>query len=318
MFKFYKYLLLALLFFLSFYGPYVGYINHVPYKDNKILNINPGDSINQTFSKLDTYNFVQKTFINYYLIKNKIKNIQAGEYQIKDLSIIEIINIISNGETITYKLKIVEGTNIYQLENLINESHLINDCSFLSCIETNYGFTEGILYPDTYFYKKGMLASNILIYSNERLNNKLDEILLNDGPKNSLSKEEILILASIVEKEAGNDEEKNLIADVFLTRLSIGMRLQADPTIIYGLLPNFDGDIKKSDILDKNNKFNTYMIKGLPPSPISISSISSISATVNATPGEYLYFVAESPYSHYFSKTYEEHLQKINELGLNK
>ena len=77
-----------------------------------------------------------------------------------------------------------------------------------------------------------------------------------------MNKEEVLILASIIEKEAGNDDEKSKIASVFLKRLSIGMRLQADPTIIYGLLPNFDGDIKKSDILDKNNKYNTYMING--------------------------------------------------------
>ena len=96
------------------------------------------------------------------------------------------------------------------------------------------------------------------------------------------------------------------------------MKLQADPTIIYGLLPNFDGDIKKSDILDRNNKYNTYMIKGLPPTPIALVSLSSLDAAANATLGEYLYFVADSPSSHYFSKTYQEHLNKINDLSMNK
>ena len=96
------------------------------------------------------------------------------------------------------------------------------------------------------------------------------------------------------------------------------MKLQADPTIIYGLLPNFDGDIKKSDILNKTNKYNTYMINGLPPTPISISSTSSIKAAKNSTPGDYLFFVANSPTTHYFSKSYDEHLSKIKELGLNK
>ena len=133
-----------------------------------------------------------------------------------------------------------------------------------------------------------------------------------------MNKEEVLILASIIEKEAGNDDEKSKIASVFLKRLSIDMKLQADPTIIYGLLPNFDGDIKKSDILDRNNKYNTYMIKGLPPTPIALVSLSSLDAAANATLGEYLYFVADSPSSHYFSKTYQEHLNKINDLGLNK
>ena len=96
------------------------------------------------------------------------------------------------------------------------------------------------------------------------------------------------------------------------------MKLQADPTIIYGLLPNFDGDIKKSDILDNKNKFNTYMIQGLPPSPISISSISSINAASFSKPGEYLFFVADSKTSHYFSKSYDEHLNKIKELRLDQ
>ena len=96
------------------------------------------------------------------------------------------------------------------------------------------------------------------------------------------------------------------------------MRLQADPTIIYGLLPNFDGDIKKSDILDKNNPYNTYMIKSLPPTPIAIPSLTSIEAAVLSTPGEYLFFVANTPSSHYFSKTYDEHLSMIKTLGLNK
>ena len=96
------------------------------------------------------------------------------------------------------------------------------------------------------------------------------------------------------------------------------MRLQADPTIIYGLLPKFDGDIKKSDILNKNNLYNTYMINGLPPTPIAMSSISSIEAAINSVPGDYLFFVADSPTSHHFSKTYTEHLNMIEKLGLNK
>ena len=134
----------------------------------------------------------------------------------------------------------------------------------------------------------------------------------------AMSKEDILILASIIEKEAGNDQEKLKISGVFLKRLSINMKLQADPTIIYGLLPNFDGDIKKTDILDRNNKYNTYMINGLPPTPISISSLSSIDAAIEGYPGDYLFFVADSSTSHYFSKSYKEHLNKIEELGLNK
>ena len=106
------------------------------------------------------------------------------------------------------------------------------------------------------------------------LDNKLTNLWDKKPQSNMLkNKFEALILASIIEKEAGNHLEKKDIAGVFLKRISLGMKLQADPTIIYGLLPNFDGDIKKTDILDKNNRYNTYMIKGLPPTPISIVSI---------------------------------------------
>ena len=216
-------------------------------------------------------------------------------------------------------MTIQEGSTIYDLQKLLDNSFLINNCYYLDCIDSQYPFKEGILFPNTYFYKKDMLASSILKQSYNKLDLVLSE-LWSKKPANNILKDknEALILASIIEKEAGNDNEKSLIASVFLKRIEIGMRLQADPTIIYGLLPNFDGDIKKSDILDKNNPYNTYMIKSLPPTPIAIPSLTSIEAAVLSTPGEYLYFVANTPTSHYFSRTYDEHLSMVKTLGLNK
>jgi len=299
---------------ISIYSPYKAFVEHIPvYEDTKI-DINSGESINEVFSKITTLNIVNKLFLKILIRSNNLNLIQHGEYDISNKSIKDIIIAMNNGNTVTHKIKINEGITIFDLENLLDQSFLINDCSFLKCLESKYSFNEGILYPDTYYYKKGMKASSILIKSHKRL----DEYLNNNINDENMNKEDILILASIIEKEAGNDEEKLKISGVFLKRLSINMKLQADPTIIYGLLPNFDGDIKKSDILNRNNKYNTYMINGLPPTPISISSLSSIDAAINGLPGEYLFFVADSPTSHYFSKTYEEHVNKIKELGLNK
>ena len=298
---------------ISIYSPYKAFIEHIPVYEETIIDIDPGESINEVFSKITSLNIVNKLFLKSLIKSNNLNLIQRGEYDITKKSIKNIIIDMNNGKTVTHKIKINEGITIFDLENLIDQSLLINDCSFLKCLESKYSFNEGILYPDTYYYKKGMKASSILIKSHERLDNYLD----NNMKDKSMNKEDILILASIIEKEAGNDEEKLEISGVFLKRLSIDMKLQADPTIIYGLLPNFDGDIKKSDILNRNNKYNTYMINGLPPTPISISSLSSIDAAINGSPGEYLFFVADSPTSHYFSKTYEEHVNKINELGLN-
>ena len=298
---------------ISIYSPYKAFIEHIPVYEETIIDIDPGESINEVFSKITSLNIVNKLFLKSLIKSNNLNLIQRGEYNITKKSIKNIIIDMNNGKTVTHKIKINEGITIFDLENLIDQSLLINDCSFLKCLESKYSFNEGILYPDTYYYKKGMKASSILIKSHERLDNYLD----NNMKDKSMNKEDILILASIIEKEAGNDEEKLEISGVFLKRLSIDMKLQADPTIIYGLLPNFDGDIKKSDILNRNNKYNTYMINGLPPTPISISSLSSIDAAINGSPGEYLFFVADSPTSHYFSKTYEEHVNKIKELGLN-
>ena len=303
---------------ISIYAPYKAFINDIPQKNDSILEVNSGETINDVFSKFLPMNYFNNFFSKIYLYFNDIRSIQTGEYQISNKSFSEIVSALQYGDTITYKLKINEGITIYELEKLIDDSYLDNNCSFLKCIETDLPFKEGIIYPDTYFYKKGMQASEILIKSYERLNNYLNIKLNSVHTKTSLKKADVLILASIIEKEAGNNNEKLNIASVFLKRLSLGMRLQADPTIIYGLLPNFDGDIKKSDILDKNNKYNTYMIYGLPPSPISISSMSSIDAAIDAEPGDYLFFVADSPTSHYFSKSYDEHLEMINKLGLNK
>jgi len=302
----------------SFIGPYNSYLNHIPFNSSHYLNVVKGDSIDVIISKISNLNFINKLFLRIYLNNNEIYQFQAGEYQLANKVLKNIINDLNNGKTVTHKLSINEGMNIYQLNQLIDDSYLINDCHMLKCIKTDLSFKEGIIFPDTYYYKKNMLASSILQKSHDIFNGHLNYFYKNKDLNNKLKKEEILILASIIEKEAGNNDEKFDISSVFLKRLSIDMKLQADPTIIYGLLPNFDGDIKKSDILDRNNKYNTYMIKGLPPTPIALVSLSSLDAAANATLGEYLYFVADSPSSHYFSKTYQEHLNKINDLGLNK
>lgn len=312
-----KILLTVVILGISIVGPYKAYLNYSPVNDLTI-NIEPGQTINSAISEFEDLDLIKKVYLKIYLNLNNINFIQSGEYKIDGLNIRDIISLMVKGDTLTHKIQIKEGSTIYDIQNLLENSFLENDCKHLECIDSRYSFVEGTLYPDTYFYKKGMKASQIIINSHQKLENYLNKEIDNSSFNNLLTRDEILILASIIEKEAGSDLEKIQIAGVFLKRLSINMRLQADPTIIYGLLPNFDGNIKKSDILDKNNKYNTYMINGLPPSPISISSLSSISAAARALPGEYLFFVADSPSSHHFSKTYDEHLNKINELGLNK
>ena len=313
----FRFLFIFTLLSFSFYAPYKAYLNDNNHNLTEIIVVKNGDTILDTLNQISSTNIFHLFFLKIFIKFNNFVNFQSGEYTTKNINIKKLINNIVDGSTVTHKLIIREGATIYDLNELINNSKLINDCEMLSCIESKFGFKEGILYPDTYFYKNGMLASEILSKSHTRLVNYLENnIEKNIHNFNDVRK--VLILASIIEKEAGNEKEKNDIASVFLKRLSINMKLQADPTIIYGLLPNFDGDIKKSDILDTTNKFNTYMIQGLPPSPISISSMSSIKAASFSKPGEYLFFVADSKTSHYFSKSYDEHLNKIKELRLDQ
>ena len=317
--KFMKYITIIVIAILSFIGPYKAFINFVPNNTVNPIVINNGDSMNDIVNQLIPDSLLNKLLFRTFLKFESIDSFKSGEYELLNKSLFEIFILFKEGKTITHKLTIQEGSTIYDLQKLLDNSFLINNCYYLDCIDSQYPFKEGILFPNTYFYKKDMLASSILKQSYNKLDLVLSELWSKKPPNNILKdKNEALILASIIEKEAGNDNEKSLIASVFLKRLEIGMRLQADPTIIYGLLPNFDGDIKKSDILDKNNPYNTYMIKSLPPTPIAIPSLTSIEAAVLSTPGEYLFFVANTPTSHYFSKTYDEHLSMIKTLGLNK
>ena len=312
------YINLIIIFTISIVGPYHAFINFEPAKDEYIV-VKQGESMTRTLDNLVKSNILDTIFFKVFLVIENIDSFQAGKYKVEEKNLKEIFLDLSQGNTSTHKLVIKDGANIYDVQKELENSFLDIDCFNLNCIKRQTPFVEGILYPDTYFYKDSMKASSLLQASHDRLFNTVSKLWLNKPPNNPLKNiNEAIILASIIEKEAGNNNEKSLIAGVFLKRMNLGMRLQADPTIIYGLLPNFNGDIKKSDILNKKNLYNTYMIKGLPPTPISNASISSIEAAILSTPGDFLFFVADSPRSHYFSKTYDEHLMMIKKLGLDK
>ena len=225
---------------------------------------------------------------------------------------------INKGDVVIFKLEIPAGKNLFELKKILLESNLNNDCNNFKCLDDRYDFLEGTLKPDTYFYKYSDSLSKILQHSQ----NEFFKLSLNlweeKKPKLPLTTlTDALILASIVEKEAGNEDEKSIIAGVFLHRLSIGMKLQADPTIIYGLMPDFNGDITKANLRDKNNPYNTYQIPGLPPTPISTISQSSLEAVILGMKNDYLYFVAKGDGTHQFSKTYKQHLEAVKKYQLN-
>ena len=260
----------------------------------------------------ESNNFFEKSLFLLGIYIFNFRTIQAGEYLIDD-NLYRVLNKMKLGETITYKFVINDGMNKFELSSYVETLNLNNDCLDFKCINLINNSIEGLLLPETYFFKNNTKLSTLLKKSSLELDNYVDMLWNKKPVDNPLkSKYDGIILASIIEKESSNINEKMNIGGVFLNRLKIKMRLQADPTIIYGLLPNFNGDITRRDLRDKDNLYNTYVINSLPPTPISMPTKSSLDAAIMNAPNEYLFFVADDKGKHIFSKTYDEHLEYVN------
>ena len=316
--KLFLLLFLILSFVIVIAGTAKSYSYTKPFLEQTTLEIATGDSINKILSNFPI-NSLEQSLLKIFLYTNNIHLIQAGHYDVQSKTWSEIFVDFSEGNIKEYRFKIQEGTNIFDLKKLLLSSKLKLDCPDFNCLKNQLNFTEGTLMPETYFYNFNSPASNILIKSQDSFIEYAELLWEKKQPSNPLKTlDEAIILASIVEKEAGNNKEKPIIAGVFLNRLNLNMRLQADPTIIYGLLPNFNGNITKLNLQDSSNRYNTYKIKGLPPTPIAMISKSSLEAVILGIPNNYVYFVAKGDGTHYFSTKYADHLKAVRKFQLNK
>ena len=316
--KLFLLLFLIVSFVIVIAGTAKSYSHTKPFLEQTTLEIATGDSINKILSNFPI-NSLEQSLLKIFLYTNNIHLIQAGHYDVQSKTWSEIFVDFSEGNIKEYRFKIQEGTNIFDLKKLLLSSKLKLDCPDFNCLNNQLNFTEGTLMPETYFYNFNSPASNILIKSQDSFIEYAELLWKKKQPSNPLKTlDEAIILASIVEKEAGNNKEKPIIAGVFLNRLNLNMRLQADPTIIYGLLPNFNGNITKSNLQDSSNRYNTYKIKGLPPTPIAMISKSSLEAVILGIPNNYVYFVAKGDGTHYFSIKYADHLKAVRKFQLNK
>ena len=316
--KLFLLLFLVVSFVIVIAGTAKSYSHTKPLLEQTTLEIATGDSINKILSNFPI-NLLEQSLLKIFLYTNNIHLIQAGHYDVQSKTWSEIFVDFSEGNIKEYRFKIQEGTNIFDLKKLLLSSKLKLDCPDFNCLKNQLNFTEGTLMPETYFYNFNSPASNILIKSQDSFIEYAELLWKKKQPSNPLKTlDEAIILASIVEKEAGNNKEKPIIAGVFLNRLNLNMRLQADPTIIYGLLPNFNGNITKLNLQDSSNRYNTYKIKGLPPTPIAMISKSSLEAVILGIPNNYVYFVAKGDGTHYFSTKYADHLKAVRKFQLNK
>ena len=254
------------------------------------------------------------------------EQIQAGEFALNaPLTAGEFIEKLAGGEVVRRSVTLPEGITLAEaIEILHRESTLIktplDELSIaLLAMTGREDSAEGLFLPETWSYTRGDSDLDILQRSHLALNELLTSLWEQRSEGLVLSSPyAALTLASIVEKETGVAGERMQIAGVFLRRLERGMRLQTDPTVIYGLGDDYDGDLKRRHLRDNTNPYNTYAIHGLPPTPIALPGEAALRAVFSPADGEALYFVAKGDGSHAFSATLEEHEENVQRYQLTR
>lgn len=250
-------------------------------------------------------------------------SLKAGEYSLRgDITPLGLLEKLAKGDVYYRSVTIPEGSTLARIGELLHDRlgydpdefmGLVHDKEFIASLEFTFPSLEGYLFPDTYKVTRGQGMKEIVTMMVDRFRKIYAALVAEAGPDNPRLEEftshEIVILASIVEKETGFAAERPLVAAVFLNRLKKRMRLQADPTVIYGL-PDFNGNLTRKD-LRTPTPYNTYTRPGIPAGPIANPGKESLRAVMNPADVPYLYFVAGENGSHYFSKTLREHNRAV-------
>lgn len=294
-------------------------------EDGLILDVTPGMSIDQVATKLRGQNIIRNAlyFKWFARLTGQATQLKVGEYALKPtLYPRELLSIITSGRVLQYDFTIIEGWNFTQLRQALEKSPHINQTlkglsheEVMTAIGLEGKPYEGYFLPDTYFFPKNYTDADLLRRSYEAMRVVVDKAWHERQPGLPIrNRKELLTLASIIEKETGIPSERREIAGVFVRRLQKGMRLQTDPTVIYGLGESYRGVIYRSD-LQRDTPYNTYTRDGLPPTPIAMPSREAIFAAVNPSPGTTLYFVAKGDGSgeHVFTSTLEAHNRAVAE-----
>ena len=288
--------------------------------ENQLVIVKEGLSLKEVARELERKKIItnRALFELWAEVLGYSRKIKAGEYELgAHMPPRSILEKLIKGEVITYPVTVPEGFTAEQIAELLDKGGLIKKEEFLSLINDaallrQHGIAapslEGYLYPETYHFARGISGRSTIDAMVERfwqvvspLKESMDEAGMN--------LQDVITLASIVEKETGLAEERPTIASVFLNRLRKGMRLESDPTVIYGI-KDFDGNLTRKD-LNRATPYNTYMIRGLPPGPIANPGLESIKAVLQPAKTDFLYFVSKNDGSHHFSKTLSEHNRAV-------
>ena len=309
-----------------FCGSIARLIHHPHEISYTLVEIHKGDTGRTIANKLLNNGIIQNENLFYYLIRLKKldKELKAGHYLFTgEYDMIKVLDKIVSGEILVKKVTIPEGLSVYRTLKILSENEVgdyeklllkAKDPDFAKAI-TGWDIEtlEGFLYPDTYIFGYYMTEERILYAMVNNFFKRIAESHIEITDQEKFYKD--LILASIVEKEAIFNDEMPLIAGVFSNRLRRNMRLQADPTAVYHLEPEF---IHRSRVtyadLRTNTPFNTYQITGLPPYPICSPSIAAIYAAQNPEPTDFFFFFADGSGRHTFTRTYEDHSNRLRTM----
>ncbi|QXH79849.1 endolytic transglycosylase MltG [Pseudomonas salmasensis] len=294
----------------------------------QLLDVPAGATPTGTFNRLEADGVLDDAFWLrlYWRFNLEGQPLHSGEYRMSPgLTAEGLIGLWQRGEVVQYSLTLVEGWNFRQVrtalakhEKIVQTLAGLTDSEVMDKLGHPGVFPEGRFFPDTYRFVRGMTDVEFL----KKAYNRLDDVLAQEWSKRAADAPytdpyQALIMASLVEKETGVPQERGQIAGVFVRRLKIGMLLQTDPTVIYGLGERYNGKLTRAH-LKEANPYNTYMVAGLPPTPIAMVGREAIHAALNPVPGSSLYFVARGDGSHIFSDNLDAHNAAVREFQLKR
>ena len=302
-----------------------------PISDNPekiVVHLKPGQSFAKTTKILEEKGLINSPF-RFNLIsrfKGYDKKVQAGEYLLSEtMTPLHILEKMARGEVKLYKLTIPEGLNIYQIAELASQGDFAQKAAFIkTATDSAYAREKGIeadtlegyLFPDTYFFPKGTTVKKIIETMVDRFRTVFSPQWKEQAKRIGFTPHQIVILASIIEKETGDPSERPVISSVFHNRLKKKMRLESDPTVIYGI-KNFDGNLTRKH-LKTRTPYNTYKIRGLPAGPIANPGLKSLEAALYPAQTPYIYFVSKKDSTHHFSTNLKDHNRAVRKYQLRR
>ena len=291
--------------------------------ESRTISIERGLSFRMIAEKLEKAGVVRdaESFSFAARILGAYKKVKAGEYEFTtNMTPMEVLEYLVKGRVKRYLVTVPEGYNIIEIASALEVAGLVQrqvfiaralDPGLVKSLGLSGPTMEGYLFPDTYAFNKGMSADEMIARMVERFRKVFSEFEF-EVEKSGMSMRKVVTLASIIEKETGAPSERDIISAVFHNRLKKGIRLQSDPTVIYGI-PVFDGNIKKQH-LSMKSPYNTYVNFGLPPGPIANPGKDSIAAALRPAKADYLYFVSRNDGTHQFSRSLKEHNRAVNQF----